>query len=113
MAAMDGTITMTTAEYRPCYVNDKKALFHRWIDKEEVLLKIKNCFVDDSRIEEIENLYREKGVLPPVADVEKVKTTLAIVEYEDGTIDEVRPQQIKFADNKINEYAFLQRGVKK
>lgn len=105
MAALDGTITMTSAEYRPCYVNDKKALFHKWTDKEEVMLKI-NGFLYEDKIEETVKLYREKGILPPSANVEKVKNTFAIIEYEDGTIDEVRPQQIRFTDDKIKQYAF-------
>lgn len=110
MAAMDGTITMTTAEYRPCYVNEKKALFHRWIDKDEVLIKF-STFLSEDDIAEMLEIYRTKSILPSNAGVEKVKTTFAIVEYEDGTIDEVRPQQIRFADDKINEYAFIKRTV--
>lgn len=31
---------------------------------------------------------------------------LAVVEYEDGTVDEVEPRQIRFVDNKIKDYAF-------
>lgn len=29
-----------------------------------------------------------------------------LVEYEDGTMDEVNPSQIRFVDNKIKDYAF-------
>ena len=29
-----------------------------------------------------------------------------VVEYEDGTIHEVEPAQIRFADNAMSEYAF-------
>lgn len=111
MAALDGTITMTSAEYRPCYVNDKKALFHRWIDKEEVVLQFNGFLLSTDEIAAALEDYRTKGILPNNTNVEKVKTTLAIVEYEDGTIDEVRPQQIRFADDKINEYAFIKRTV--
>lgn len=31
---------------------------------------------------------------------------LAVVEYEDGTVDSVEPKQIRFVDNKIKGYAF-------
>lgn len=105
MAALDGTITMTTAEYRPCYANNKKALFHRWTDKEEILLKYSG-YICGNKVEKMVKQYQENGLLPNSADVEKVKTTFAIVEYEDGTIDEVRPQQIRFTDDKIKQYAF-------
>lgn len=36
MASIDGTIKISTSEYRPCIVDGKeKALFHRWEDAEE------------------------------------------------------------------------------
>lgn len=90
MAAIKDTVTIKTTEYRPCYVKDKKALFHRWEEKSEIV--VPSPMVGG----------HGGGV---------VKGTLAIVEYEDGTIDEVRPQQIRFADDKINEYAFIKRTV--
>ena len=31
---------------------------------------------------------------------------LAVVEYEDGTVDSVEPKQIRFIDNKIKDYYF-------
>ena len=31
---------------------------------------------------------------------------IALVEYEDGTMGEVNPSQIRFVDNKIKDYAF-------
>ena len=36
----------------------------------------------------------------------QVSGTFAIVEYEDGTIHEVEPTQIRFVDNAMSEYAF-------
>ena len=36
----------------------------------------------------------------------KVSGTFAIVEYEDGTVHEVEPQNIRFVDNAMSEYAF-------
>lgn len=110
MATINNTVTIKTTEYRPCYVNDKKALFHRWIDKEEVALQFNGFLLSTDEIAAALEDYRTKGILPHNANIEKIKTTLAIVEYEDGIIDEVRPQQIRFADNKINEYAFLKGG---
>ena len=53
---------------RPCYVRKKKALFHRWI--EMTFPKGSSFF----------------------------QQTLAIVEFEDGHIEQVRPKSIVFAD---------------
>ena len=36
----------------------------------------------------------------------QISETFGIVEYEDGTIHEVEPTQIRFADNAMREYAF-------
>ena len=53
---------------RPCYIRKKKALFHRWI--EMTFPKGSSFF----------------------------QQTLAIVEFEDGHIEQVRPKSIVFAD---------------
>ena len=53
---------------RPCYVRKKKALFHRWI--EMTFPKGSSFF----------------------------QQTLAIVEFEDGHIEQVQPKSIVFAD---------------
>lgn len=53
---------------RPCYVRKKKALFHRWIEM---------TFPKGS------SFFHQ---------------TLAIVEFEDGHIEQVRPKSIVFAD---------------
>lgn len=53
---------------RPCYIGKKKALFHRWIEM---------TFPKGS------SFFHQ---------------TLAIVEFEDGHIEQVRPKSIVFAD---------------
>lgn len=74
---------------RPCIVKqngeEKKALFHMW-----------NNFAK-----------------PVAADVYaggcpegQISIVFGILEYEDGSVDEVRPAQIRFVDNKIKGYAF-------
>lgn len=74
---------------RPCIVTqndeEKKALFHMW----------------------------ENFAKPVAADLYiggcpegQISIVFGIVEYEDGSVDEVRPAQIRFVDNKIKGYAF-------
>lgn len=80
-------------EYRPCIVQNekgrgceyKKALFHCW----------------DFRSE----LY---GASPLIGghSAGQVSGTFGIVEYEDGTVHEVLPTQIRFVDREIKNYAF-------
>jgi hypothetical protein len=77
MANLISTITIKTSEYRPCIVNNQKALFHRWEDKQEQL---------------------SSGNI--------VTRTLAIIEREDGSMHEAYPHEVVFCDRKIDEYCF-------
>ena len=107
MAALDGKITIGI-DYRPCIVRipeereyfyanrkreyrvkkpseDVKALFHCWNHRSE--------------------LYDASPMIGGHPGGQ-VSGTFAIVEYEDGTIHEVEPTQIRFVDNAMSEYVF-------
>lgn len=68
-------------EYRPCYVNGRRALFHRWINTANPVLP--------------------KGVGPndEKARFFQHRSTTGLVEYSDGTLARVWPQEIRFADS--------------
>lgn len=78
-------IVLKSIDYRPCYVDGKKALFHKWIEYAKPVAPSMSIIGD-------------KGG--------QLWYTFGIVEYVDGTIEEVSPAKIKFADNLINQYAF-------
>ncbi len=40
----------------------------------------------------------------------QVSSTFAIVEFEDGTVHEVEPWNIRFADNLMEEYDLTENG---
>ena len=100
MAALDGKITIGI-DYRPCIVTEmdlkrslrkneniirkRKALFHCWNHRSEL--------VGESPL---------RGGHP----AGQVSGTFGIVEYEDGTVHEVEPHNIRFVDNAMCEYAF-------
>ena len=65
--------------------HDIKALFHCWSHKSELVGE--SCL---------------RGGHPSG----QISGTFAIVEYEDGTVHEVEPQNIRFVDNAMSEYAF-------
>lgn len=75
-------------EYRPCYVNGRKALFHRWVNTARPQLP--------------------KGQEPAEnARYFQFRTTHGLVEYEDGTVDRVWPHDIKFADHgRFQDYTW-------
>ena len=75
-------------EYRPCYVNDRKALFHRWVNTARPQLPKGQELSDNARFFQF-------------------RTTHGLVEYEDGTMDQVWPRDIKFADHgRFRDYAW-------
>lgn len=78
MGKIFSKIIVTENENRPCIVEDRKAIFHKW-----------NTF---------------KNVIPasPMiggAPGGQIEYTLGMVEFEDGTIAEVAPHKIRFTDN--------------
>lgn len=68
---------------RPCFVDGKRALFHRWTDHAEV--------VCESPL---------RGGHPGG----QLWITFGIVEFEDGTIQEVYPSRIHFVPHKGFNY---------
>lgn len=70
---------------RPCKVNDKKALFHRWNEVRQV--------VPPSNL-----IGGHNGGL--------ISQTFGIVEFEDGTVKECYPNEIKFLDKIHEEFYF-------
>lgn len=63
---------------RPCIVyGDKKALFHRWSDKCQVI---------------------EPSIAVGGHPGGQLSQTVAIIEYEDGSVAEVYPSRVRFLD---------------
>lgn len=75
-------------EYRPCYVNGRRALFHRWVNTANPALP-KGVSPDDERAKFFQH-----------------RSTTGLVEYSDGTVERVWPQDIRFVDSaaRFREY---------
>lgn len=99
------TIKIQNAEYRPCFVDGRKALFHRWEEKQQAILKITNVCSAEV-IAEIKRQYKTNGIVPPNCEVGTATACLGIVEFDDGAVAEVEPSKIKFVAGKCNEYNF-------
>ena len=67
-------------EYRPCWVDGKKALFHHWANDARPTLP------GNQKPNENARFYQ-------------FRSSKAIVEFEDGTVARVWPNEVKFADN--------------
>ena len=79
MASLDGTLTITKSEYRPCRVHNENALFHMW---------------------EFYSVESKRGI--------QQCETLGIVELESGKVVSVSPEEIRFMDSKFlfSQYPF-------
>ena len=108
MAALDGKITIER-ELRPCIVHipavrngfrfRKDKIKNNVVRKEKNVKALFHCW----------NYRSELVGASPMIDGHpggQVSGTFAIVEYEDGTIHEVEPTQIRFVDNAMSEYVF-------
>lgn len=90
MAALDGKITIERG-LRPCIVHIPGISYKSW-DNEKQEMK----YVIKRKEETQKSLFH---CWHPV-------TGNALVEYEDGTMHEVEPTQIRFVDNAMSEYVF-------
>lgn len=76
-----------SVELRPCLVNGKKHLFHKWMEK--------RWLVGASSL---------RGGHPGGL----CAMTMALVEDEHGQMHEVHPQEVRFLDGLIKEYSFVE-----
>ena len=115
MASLDGTITINSVEYRPCIINGEKALFHKWVDNELLILKF-NTMLKKESIEQYRKMFEKTKIVPVNTTTEKVKVTLGLVEFENGSIKEVESTSIVFLDsgNLFYENApFFRNGIER
>ena len=80
MGALNGKITMSTCEGRPCWVKGRRAIFHRWTDSARPVKPVNNDQDTDERLQK----WSVHG----------------IVEYDDGTVEREWPSAIRFADSR-------------
>lgn len=101
---MENKITIGP-ELRPCIVKGKKALFHKW-DISEKLLAQNTCFMKTAEEHRImDNLYMQLKeeritVLPHYVSLHKATDNTALVEYEDGTMERVQPELVRFINTR-------------
>lgn len=80
MATINNAI-MITPHTRPCWVDGRRAIFHRWTDSAR---PVKPRGMEDDETAEHFQLH----------------SIHALVEYEDGTVERVWPNTVHFADSR-------------
>lgn len=100
MADFGMMMKVKTAEYRPCTANGKKALFHRWVESDKVLFENVALMTDTMKAKQL-NQFNEFGMIDnSLTKLTVIKSLYGLVEYEDGSMDKVDPEKIKFKDSK-------------
>lgn len=111
MAVLDGKITIGI-DYRPCIVHipEQREYFY---ENRKRKYKVKKSSEDVKAVFHCWNHHSELYDASPMNGGHpggQVSGTFAIVEYEDGTVHEVEPQNIRFVDNLITEYVFSEEN---
>lgn len=80
-------LPMAALRSRPCEVDGRPALFHRWVEDFMDLVQLNAHTSPEDQVRLVDRL-RDR----------RVYQTLALVEYRDGTIDKVDPLLVRFVD---------------
>lgn len=110
MSSLDGKITIEIVS-RPCiaHIPEKRKNYQKKGDNLNVYDKV---IEPDHDIKALFHCWNHRSELCDASPMigghpgGQVSGTFAIVEYEDGTVHEVEPQNIRFVDNAMSEYAF-------
>ena len=111
MAALDGKITIER-ELRPCIVHIPESSYKTWnrkkqeheiktVREEEIHKALFHCWSHRSEVV-------GESALRGGHSAGQISATFAIVEYEDGSVHEVNPQNVRLVDGLINQYAFME-----
>lgn len=96
-------LSMDELQNRPCEVDGRPALFHRWLEEDQLLFRgdIPNRI---GATQEFERRLRKLGRIPECChQLEVIRETFALVEYQDGAIDKVDPLRVRFVDKEAME----------
>lgn len=88
-----------TFQHRQCLVGGERAIFHHWIKDAEVILKF-NSHLSPYSIEQIMNDLKYGKYVSVNVDPLVTEICVGLVEFENGEIKKIRPENIKFLDGK-------------
>lgn len=86
---------------RPCEVDGRPCLFHRFVEEDRLLLKVDAFTKSDhaALMEHRRRAYRE-GLITPGYSTEILRETRALIEWPDGHLSTVALDRVAFTDRK-------------
>ena len=84
----------------PCTVDGDPALFHRFVDIDRGVLQIKG-FVRPSEMSNILENFNKNNFTGPDCNIEKFRSTMALVEWPDGRLCTVAVERVQFTDRRV------------
>ena len=97
MGFQDGRLC--PADLRPCTVDGEPALFHRFVDQDSGVLKF-NVFAREDFVNKKIRDFHTLGIVPTECSLEKLRKTLALIEWPDGRLCTVALERVQFTDRE-------------
>lgn len=92
-----GLIDKPEDRRRPCEVDGSKAWYHGLIHCDRTVVRMDGIFSSD-KYAELEWAMQSRQVFPGNCHVHVERRTYAMVEYLDGSVAKVDPEQVYFID---------------
>jgi hypothetical protein len=88
-----------TSNLRPCKADGVTAIFHRWVETNDIYIKLNGTgYRCKDVVERVRKSVQESHVLVGDQDLIQVRTTKALVEYKNGEMHMVDAEKITFLD---------------
>lgn len=85
---------------RPCLVDEKPAVFHRFVDEDRALLQVDRfCRAED--MDAMVRVFKDSGVYSgKFCSTKILHSTLALVEFPDGSLKKVDPELVTLLNDE-------------
>lgn len=87
------------ADLRPCKVDGAPALFHRFVENDRAILGI-NTFCNKDTANQMVEDFNKKNFFTNACNVEKLRSTMALIEWPDGRLCTVAVERVQFTDRE-------------
>lgn len=82
-------------DLRPCTVGDRNGKFHKWIEEQKIIIK-SNTMHKPEYLEHIKQFIDRCSIMPNTCEYNIITKTVALVEFEDGSVKKVDPEEVRF-----------------